>query len=911
MHNHSLLELAVATSFSSPKLTRQLEEYLLKPASVGTLNRKHQLLSACRKALEYDLDRDYPRRFRLNEIESAFQIVWPDNMFNSAELPQLDMAFERLFFKNGDIIHYRDDKVTEYVRCSARLDPAIIVCWQLCKRLEQRQYLEKGDVARIMAAQQPLYSPQAEVKKPVAENHAHLGGSHYDGLILMAGLFDKTQGFQHSRMKKDLQPIQRLAFALLDYGPKWESSLILTGHSQNSSTAPDVDKILRSALGKNYITEQVKNPDWISIQKNTISGAGISLKWLKQQIAIHYSKGDIQSGWQWYILFLWRLYRQTPYSKIRVSIFYLLATLMDVRRKLIMDGQGLSWFVHYYDENLRFTGEGQHRELNSLARLLQSSDDVAELKVTRHKFSPKNISNLCKALAEKELMAPPCSIRPLTQASLQNYRNLMDRWHFCVHFLRIEKFKNNPQAVWQEAQCLQEQLQQGSGWQTLMSAGEATLTTRPETKLKRTRLEPTRWIRGLDVAGDENLVKTEVFAPALRWLRQGLKKAPLSAAATPGFHLSIHSGEDYAHPLSGMRHVDEVVRFCEMRSGDRLGHALALGIDPRVWCSRHGEVVLDLDEHFDNLVWSWHYACLLSPRLPLAVQVIPILERRIRRLIPHIEWCQLNDTQHPQQQPHIEISDLVAAWHLRRNCVYQFNNYQASKIKNEQFDTAVPDFHHLMNPNKANQVASALYRKRWQILQIQPGSLKPLSSVSPINKVRIRYATDATQHAHWQHNAVDQLNLLEDSQTLEELEFIYALQDYQLDEYDQIGIIIETNPTSNIYISKLEHYSEHPIFRWYPPDESSLANGEKNNRYGLRRGPIKVCVNTDDAGIMPTTLRTEFSLLREAALCHGITRTAAEHWVETLREFGLREFHRNHQQVWIEKSSVPAPFSFR
>ena len=62
--------------------------------------------------------------------------------------------------------------------------------------------------------------------------------------------------------------------------------------------------------------------------------------------------------------------------------------------------------------------------------------------------------------------------------------------------------------------------------------------------------------------------------------------------------------------------------------------------------------------------------------------------------------------------------------------------------------------------------------------------------------------------------------------------------------------MIEANPHFNVYIARLQGYHEHPIFRWSPPDESVLQAGGEHNRHGLRRGPMRVLVSTDD-GIMP------------------------------------------------------------
>ena len=138
----------------------------------------------------------------------------------------------------------------------------------------------------------------------------------------------------------------------------------------------------------------------------------------------------------------------------------------------------------------------------------------------------------------------------------------------------------------------------------------------------------------------------------------------------------------------------------------------------------------------------------------------------------------------------------------------------------------------------------------------------------------------------------------EDVDTPPELEFMAALQDYLITQYDNLGIIIETNPTSNTYIARLKAHKEHPIFRWNPPDESVLLDGNIYNRFGLRKGPVKVLVNTDDPGIMPTTLRTEYMLLRAAAIELGVGSTVAEQWLESIRQFGIDQFNRNHLPVF-------------
>ncbi|MCV5690354.1 hypothetical protein OFN32_39720, partial [Escherichia coli] len=72
--------------------------------------------------------------------------------------------------------------------------------------------------------------------------------------------------------------------------------------------------------------------------------------------------------------------------------------------------------------------------------------------------------------------------------------------------------------------------------------------------------------------------------------------------------------------------------------------------------------------------------------------------------------------------------------------------------------------------------------------------------------------------------------VLSDCESSDDLLLMAAIQDYLLTEYDSRGIIIEANPTSNLYIARLREYQEHPIFRWCGPESVLLNEGNKYNR---------------------------------------------------------------------------------
>ena len=116
-------------------------------------------------------------------------------------------------------------------------------------------------------------------------------------------------------------------------------------------------------------------------------------------------------------------------------------------------------------------------------------------------------------------------------------------------------------------------------------------------------------IRGIDVATDELGVPTWVLAPLFRYLRALSESAATRAPDGPGtlapLRCTAHAGEDFVHLLTGLRNVEEAVRRLGLRSGDRIGHGLSLGVDGRDWCRRSGPVPIAVEERLLDLVWEW------------------------------------------------------------------------------------------------------------------------------------------------------------------------------------------------------------------------------------------------------------------------------------------------------------------
>ncbi|MFQ1791069.1 antiviral RADAR system adenosine deaminase RdrB [Aeromonas veronii] len=899
MLQRTLTEHAAECFFGDERLATWLWDKLLKPADDLESDRWHRLQADFYHLLVEGVEARYPREHRLTDVRQLMGRMLDGDLLLTSKLPWLDELQQRLLQRNGDLLCYREGEVRAYVRLAAGIDPTLLAGWHLAQWLNDMPQPLEHDIRRVVSVQTAFFAPPGNYSLPFAEGHVHFWGVTADSAILddylLAGQLLNLDGkvsLWQCEQYDSLQPLLHRARQLL--------MLLL------EPCRPDAwpQHLARLNLA---MDTPIRKPDWDLLVASLPAANVGSADWLLGEFALAMGRGEI-NRWLWLYIYLCRRYdEQHTHPLQRAAILCFWQTVNQLRRSLIMDGQGLTRFAERY-----FQSAMQRKPIghDNIRRLWPATADVAEIKSGPLAFKPKLVSEIARGLianASLSLPKPPYifgeSDIKLDMQALATMQ-AMERWQFCGHFSRSQAHKKNQRPksdgkkLWKEAEKLMRNLHSASGWNAPEFLGGM---LNPNF-----HFQPSRWFRGLDVAGDENALKIEWFAPVLRWLRSGFKFQLEDERAGTGFHLSIHAGEDYAHPASGMRHIDETVRFCEMREGDRLGHALALGIVPKQWAARQGEMMLPLDEHLDNLVWLWHHASVLSGVLPLAQQVLPLFERRIMRFWRLSRWWQVPDWMVEDDRGcngkaavaqvanfeiaplrHATPNDLYQAWWLRRNCHYRQSKVGDGWPVTSQELCALPDYQEL---SERRTLSSQLYQARhdW------------LASLTEAPLVIVRMGDEAASHAgfHPKLGRKADENILEDVDTPAELDFMHALQDWLLTEYDKLGLIIEANPTSNVYIARLKSHAEHPIFRWYPPDESALESGAAANLYGLRRGPVRVLVNTDDPGIMPTTLRTEFLLLREAALELKVGRTVAERWLETLRQYGIEQFHRNHVPVF-------------
>ncbi|MDE6982444.1 MAG: hypothetical protein K2P60_13750, partial [Lachnospiraceae bacterium] len=89
---------------------------------------------------------------------------------------------------------------------------------------------------------------------------------------------------------------------------------------------------------------------------------------------------------------------------------------------------------------------------------------------------------------------------------------------------------------------------------------------------------------GIDACSSEIGCRPETFAAVFRFLREESKKQKFRIWKDGDRHVQLgvtyHAGEDFLDIVDGLRAIDEAMIFLQMGKGERLGHAMALGVDP-------------------------------------------------------------------------------------------------------------------------------------------------------------------------------------------------------------------------------------------------------------------------------------------------------------------------------------------
>jgi len=803
------------------------------------------------------VDEFYPNSFRKPAIDYAIEYtlnIEPENIDLDYEFDFLEDLFQKFFEIDGSFIVVKDNILEEYSAFINKVHPYNIVGYYLAKKLNE-SYISEYTILEFAKNITPLCFKKPRDFKEYVDNHIHAGGSVNDFASLML-LFNRKN-------------LKKLNLPRLN-----EFSLINSKGLEFDGLLRVLQLALKNMLYKMFNLEEEEN-NYEYVYMSEFYNKGFSFDefinlyemsgrlnnvFLKEMIN-YYKKGKYYKfGFLFNVLMFKSLEENDIYFDKAIKIF--LHTTNIFRSYIIMSQNiGLTSFSEFNRSSFK-------KNRDNLADI---ADTIISSGTTKFeiKFSPSDsIRNLkkriisTKKIFDKEIIRNSTElIQTFYETKYLNSNDAKIKYHFCIHFIREKENKKTDQVKYYK---LRKKLEKQAIVIDKLLKNQRIVTKKEfyknilnkyEKALKNQYMDLSKLITTIDIAGDENRTPPEVFAPVIKFLRRdlkiidGFKFSIVNELKGNRFlenhrlKLSIHAGEDFNHIVTGMRRIDEYIEFYKMKEYDRIAHALAIGIDPKLWAYRNKDIVLTKQEDLDNLVWMYFKAVELSDKVAVANRLKDEFLGKIIRLSEEIYGEKY------------EIYDLYEAWKLREYCPIYFDE-----------------------ENSANEFIRAVKFK---------GNKNKLKKAIDIFR---KYSED--YEVYKRGSKIVKLN---DRLSEKDFEFYEALQDYMIEKIAQKRIYIETNPTSNIYIGFFENFKEHPIFRWFPLNSEDLQNKGKYNKFGIRNTRVNVCINTDDPMIMPTTLFNEYNALKNAVRYHTNNEDKIRKWLENIRKQGLEIFDNTHK----------------
>lgn len=421
---------------------------------------------------------------------------------------------------------------------------------------------------------------------------------------------------------------------------------------------------------------------------------------------------------------------------------------------------------------------------------------------------------------------------------------LKERFYYVFHFLKQRDSRLEPDASYERAIGTCSICRHDQQRRFFMEQAQEII------RFRETQPYLARRVLGIDAASRELGCRPEVFGTVYRLLSEHQfsyggyleEKQQL-----PALGKTYHVGEDFSDIVDGLRAIDEVINFLDFDCGDRLGHAIVLGINVEDWYEqKNREISLSVQDYLDNLAWLYHALNRIaaSEYGSLKERIIRDFEYWFRivyrnniddQKVKHLmscaraEWYDKTDEDHKRYHEHIchfDIMTYYRAWMLRGDDPSCYANGYFQK----------PSGSSLMIPEERAKVCSN-YPPRYEDRYISEYSL-----LNYLYQFHDRVRREGARKIK-----VDIPG-----------EYIRAVKAVQIDMRYQIvkrGISIETNPTSNVLIGTFRKYEKHPILSFY---NRGLMVSEQEEQECAQ---LQVSINTDDSGVFYTDLETEYALL--------------------------------------------------
>ena len=386
---------------------------------------------------------------------------------------------------------------------------------------------------------------------------------------------------------------------------------------------------------------------------------------------------------------------------------------------------------------------------------------------------------------------------------------------------------------------------------------------------------------GIDAANQEIGCRPEVFAQAFRTLHNhtSFSFANNKYEKIPQLRITYHVGEDFVDVIDGLRAIDEAVLFLNMDCGDRLGHAIALGIDVKDWYrSKSYNITLTKQDYLDNIVWMYH---------------------AITRY--HIDG--LDNLKNFLEAEYYKYFEDIYARFISQDYVDSIEEKRTFG-KTDIKKVLKFDIHAYYDSWKLRGDIPQLYRKEYYLndfTYITPMAPYSVNHAFP-EDFNVRSKSEPVLLYHYYHYnrnvRVEGNRIVDKKVDIDYVKGVKLVQAAMQKEVSQRGIGIETNPSSNYMIGTFSRYEEHPIMKFY-------NNGLTFNEKELNSSPqIWVSINTDDQGIFNTKLENEYAFLARALEKKTdengervYSKSMIYEWLDKIRQMGLNQSFINPKDI--------------
>lgn len=870
--------------------------------------------SALNKNVFMNIYQQGESEYSKDEVENIYYIVdeymnkeIQGNSFNKSIFNLLINYTDNMLENHGDNVKCRYKDLLKWRMVTLKLDQDLFISSYLAfKDLLIRREREYFDWDIIIKSNNIRLHNM--LSKGIAENHFHLKGSAPTFKLSWISLMNNINNRKFSKLDLEDNRLEKDLDGIIDLNDSIVVAALLRiilfyeiqKDSSNSDTISDSQEKMIKILEKIISSNGLVSKEFISMYSKDIQSEvntlkfifGNSLEYKNSPVKVDYAlTEDINKEDKSTRLFLGeRAFMYKCFKKIykgegqflqKADLFYsYLIIKHKIRSELIQENNkvGFSNFSDYQERKTKYLRKNtilsDAVEPTAILTSIKNQNILAiEARVIPSEKDFKNVNEIKKVDSiicnqiyndkqnmwikeyekfhdyDKELSI---SKRKIFASEKENYEveKLKEKYFYVFHFPKkkdsLERKKQNELELLNRCRHYRYRKQ-------LKSWGTAIY------KMREKNQDIAQRVLGIDACSNELVTRPEVYGQVFRFLKghlpsedyqRNLKKGK----SIPRLRATYHVGEDFLDIVDGLRAIDETIIFLNFTHGDRLGHAIALGIDVDEWYKRKNyRVHLNKHDILDNIAWLIMKikefnitggADIIDKLLAIYNKYyIEIYTNSVER------YNDIYDTENTV----IPVDIYIEAWKLRGD------NPEYYSDKNIKLGISYWD-------RCAQRISEDL-----------------ISNNKVITELFMRYHYDARVKFRGYKKEVFKIEPYM-------ISIIKEVQRKMQIHIRRCGIGIECNPSSNVLISNFKRYDKHPILNMYnlglTIDENKAAEYPQ----------MFVSINTDDQGVFDTVLENEYALMgialekakdKDGNLLYN--QSMIYDWLDRVRQMGIEQ----------------------